>query len=475
MELEVLEHEFNAAPFPIFCVGEAVTTRWKPHLGRNVDVFAMDLDGTKLRWILSMDSWNACADALFDVFSKDPDSFWILEKNVRRTVSELWDFAKDWKTRDFSACAHPELFSLYAGFLQRLRTTFEYGVLLSIADFNPPKLTLHLQAIAQKRFGENANAAFTTLTTNVDEHTYQKDEELDFLRILALPESRRPDAIREHAERFGFLSYGYRGPVTWTEAYFAELVAASATPGLGPAQKLKQHEYDAQKTREAIHVLESKLSDEEKKWFSIGRKLVFLKPWRKESQIRTYPLAERLLREIAKRLDVPLEATKYLTEDEMKTALLDGRVDVDELMARKKRCFVLSQNGRTAIYSGERAEAWSAQVKPEEIPDVQFLSGTPATVGHVKGTVCIVNAPEDIAKMKEGFILLSVATNPFLMPAIKKAAAIVTDQGGLTCHAAIVSREFNIPCVVGTRHATRIFKDGDSIEVDAKLGIVKKV
>ncbi len=84
-------------------------------------------------------------------------------------------------------------------------------------------------------------------------------------------------------------------------------------------------------------------------------------------------------------------------------------------------------------------------------------------------------AKEDMAKLQQGDVLVSVATNPALLPAMKKASAIVTNMGGLTCHAAIVSRELGIPCVIGTKIATKWLKDGDKIEVDANTGIVRKV
>ena len=74
--------------------------------------------------------------------------------------------------------------------------------------------------------------------------------------------------------------------------------------------------------------------------------------------------------------------------------------------------------------------------------------------------------------MKAGDILISVATTPDLIPAIKKASAIVTDVGGITCHAAIISRELGIPCVVGTKISTKILKDGMIIDVDATHGKV---
>ncbi len=66
-------------------------------------------------------------------------------------------------------------------------------------------------------------------------------------------------------------------------------------------------------------------------------------------------------------------------------------------------------------------------------------------------------------------------TRPEYVPAMRKAAAIVTDEGGLLCHAAIISRELGIPCVTGTRIATKVFKDGDLIEVRANHGLVRKI
>ncbi len=77
--------------------------------------------------------------------------------------------------------------------------------------------------------------------------------------------------------------------------------------------------------------------------------------------------------------------------------------------------------------------------------------------------------------MQKGDILVSIATDPDIVPAMKKAAAIVTEQGGVTSHAAIVSRELGTPCVIGTKIATKVFKDGDLVEVDAVKGIVKLI
>jgi pyruvate,water dikinase len=101
-----------------------------------------------------------------------------------------------------------------------------------------------------------------------------------------------------------------------------------------------------------------------------------------------------------------------------------------------------------------------------------LLSGAPASPGVASGPVKIVPDPSQIDKVLEGDILVAEMTTPDFVPAMKRAAAIVTDRGGRTAHAAIVSRELGIPCVVGTEKATAILKDGQVITVDGSSGKV---
>ncbi len=103
------------------------------------------------------------------------------------------------------------------------------------------------------------------------------------------------------------------------------------------------------------------------------------------------------------------------------------------------------------------------------------VTGTTAMVGYATGKVRIVNTVSNMKRMKEGDILVSNATYPSLVPAMKKAAAIITDLGGITSHAAIISRELGIPCVVGTKVATQLLKNGDMVEVCADTGMIKKL
>jgi pyruvate, water dikinase len=101
-----------------------------------------------------------------------------------------------------------------------------------------------------------------------------------------------------------------------------------------------------------------------------------------------------------------------------------------------------------------------------------LVSGLAASPGAGHGRVRVLDDPADGPELQDGEILVAPMTNPDWVPAIRRAAALVTDGGGLTCHAAIVSRELGIPAVVGARRATSVLHDGDEVTVDGSHGVV---
>ncbi len=107
------------------------------------------------------------------------------------------------------------------------------------------------------------------------------------------------------------------------------------------------------------------------------------------------------------------------------------------------------------------------------VAGVTELKGQVAYPGVVRGSIQIVSKKEDLASFKEGSILVSPMTVPTFLPAMHKAIAFVTDEGGITCHAAIVAREMKKPCIIGTKIATKALKNGDMVEVDAGKGVVR--
>lgn len=138
---------------------------------------------------------------------------------------------------------------------------------------------------------------------------------------------------------------------------------------------------------------------------------------------------------------------------------------------------------KTFIYSiinGKESISWTNN--PEKIiskiekskDSSQSLSGRTAFPGLVKGKARVVTSLEGSeANFNKGDILVTINSNPRLISLIRKASAIIAEEGSVSCHAAIISREMKIPCVMGVKNATKLIKSGSSIEVDANKGIIR--
>ncbi len=135
-----------------------------------------------------------------------------------------------------------------------------------------------------------------------------------------------------------------------------------------------------------------------------------------------------------------------------------------EWAIKNKEIFMLQSRPITTIKKKKEQK--------EKIATSAILEGLGASPGTAYGEAKLVADASELGKVKEGDILVAVMTTPDMVPAMKRAAAIVTDEGGLTCHAAIVSRELGCPAVVGTRKATQILTDGMKITVDGEKGLV---
>ena len=154
----------------------------------------------------------------------------------------------------------------------------------------------------------------------------------------------------------------------------------------------------------------------------------------------------------------------------------------------KSSLFHVEKHGSKVIIKCYKTKTCSWKMETEEkiarFKDVLKLQhknsdvkGTPVCAGKATGIARVI-LPTRLtelmnANFNEGDVLVTSMTNPNMLFLASKASAIITDEGGITCHAAIISRELKKPCIVGTRNATKMIKDGDKIEVDADNGTVK--
>ncbi|MFA6502675.1 MAG: PEP-utilizing enzyme [Candidatus Paceibacterota bacterium] len=190
----------------------------------------------------------------------------------------------------------------------------------------------------------------------------------------------------------------------------------------------------------------------------------------------------RIFDVLSRRFGVERAHASFLSVEEM-ADMVNGKAaapSANELVAREKCVVWMDKTQNRTLFSydeGLREEikerVWN-QLKPRvDASGASLLKGNTAFGGKVSGAVKIVTSAATMAKMARGDILVAHTTNPSLMQAISLAGAIVTDEGGIGCHAAIVARELKVPCIIGTRIATQVLHDGDMVEVDANNGVVR--
>lgn len=198
-----------------------------------------------------------------------------------------------------------------------------------------------------------------------------------------------------------------------------------------------------------------------------------LHDWRKEFQMRELYVQMKLLREIARRRAIPFTVLEWATPDEVKRIFFGEKLDLPEIYQRARGFLIFVRDGKMEMLTGDAAERRWREERQKIKGKMLDLGGISASRGKVIAPVFVALSAGEAMKIPAGHVLITSMTTPEFVPAMKKAAAIVTDEGGLTCHAAIISRELGKPCIVGTKYATRVLKTGQTVEVAANHGVVK--
>ena len=211
-------------------------------------------------------------------------------------------------------------------------------------------------------------------------------------------------------------------------------------------------------------------------WARVNDFFIELHDKKKECQMKSMYAYYLILKETARRFKLEKNDLEWLFVEEIKKIILGSIYNKKVIIKRKQAVVAMITKKGIRIYEGKEAN----KIRNKELRTIteltDRLSGMGVTTGKVRGKAKICQGAEEaINKIKKGDILICPMTLPDYVPAMRRARAIVTNEGGITCHAAIIARELAIPCVVGTKIATKVFKDGDMIEVDAERGIVKKI
>ncbi|MBI5466226.1 MAG: hypothetical protein HY974_02980 [Candidatus Kerfeldbacteria bacterium] len=187
---------------------------------------------------------------------------------------------------------------------------------------------------------------------------------------------------------------------------------------------------------------------------------------------------EAYARAIARRLSRPLWQVKYMTTEEAVAGLKRGVLPTMSALAARRKfsvyVVVREHNGvRDEFITGVSAgRLWRAIFKKQGSEIKGQVASAP--VSRLKGVVQVVLDPHR-DNFKTGRILVTTMTRPDFVTIMRRASAIVTDEGGITSHAAIIARELGVTCIIGTKTASKILKTGDKVELDLRQGKVRKL
>ncbi|MBI2548713.1 hypothetical protein HYW21_05170 [Candidatus Woesearchaeota archaeon] len=201
------------------------------------------------------------------------------------------------------------------------------------------------------------------------------------------------------------------------------------------------------------------------------QQLMFLRDERKKYVLLNNHWYDVLYQRISEITGVSFEEWSLAKVSDLK----EGRTaeEYEKIFASRKEIIMKLSSGQEIwTVDPQHGKLFYDLLSKEFIHKGESITGTPACQGIAQGIVKIVMGETHFGKFEDGNILVAPMTRPEYVPLMKKAAAIITDEGGITCHAAVIARELNVPCIIGTQVATKVLKDGMQVEVDATKGII---
>jgi len=179
------------------------------------------------------------------------------------------------------------------------------------------------------------------------------------------------------------------------------------------------------------------------------------------------------LNEIAQRTHYTKSQLTFTVFNEIKDILLEQKNLHEEIALREKQCFFSVTPLGYTIVSGKDANRFFKGSLTDKKKNVTEIRGVVASTGYARGRVRIIKKTHDMDSFKTGEILVTNQTTPDFVPIMKKAAAIITEQGGITSHAAVVSRELKKPCIIGTKVATSVLMEGNDENLENVLAMLR--
>jgi phosphohistidine swiveling domain-containing protein len=341
-----------------------------------------------------------------------------------------------------SSFSDEELQSRYNNFVEQYFAAFGWGAITFVYELIVSEILLKSLS---KRFDNPTEIIHHYTKSNYKSFMIESEE---FIEKTGKSKNKQAEnkLRKKFLEKFFYLKTNYHSSKVLDEDDLEEML---------------EHKFENKD--EKFSKINVKLEKKEKAILNLLKASVIIRDLRKKINLMGGYIMYRFLEEVSKRKKIPEKILRNAFWFELMDIFDDS--SIINIWKNRKDATILHV-GRESIYSGG---IWLSDRKK----GARLLKGLPASAGKAKGTARIIQGPKDFHKFHKSEILVTFATRPEFVTIMKKSAAILTQEGGITSHAAIVARELGIPCIVGISGLMDILKDNQEVEVDADKGTIK--
>ena len=418
---------------------------------------------------------------LVEKFLKDEGFYGQFKQDYMVAIRTLGKANEDMeeKRHSLAGLSNKELSEIYLSIIDKSRVFATYTMTCEPVElFLEQRLRQKIAEII-KSYDEAADELYSIFTAP-DRLSFLQEERNEIIELADAMrtegEKRMPErlpehvteSIKRHARKWWWIRHSYMRQERQGEEFFVSELRKIIETG--------ESKVSPQFSEEKQGILDQIEADDELRMFvQISGDYIHFRDLRKAELIKCIYYVNLIISELAGRLGLSFDDAAFMTYNEIIDASL-GRISIpyDKIKMRKTAVSTYDEKGAHVWYGEEAAE-----LRDEIFGTVETgaseLEGTSASPGSVTGRVRVLMSSSEADEFQEGEILVTSNTAPDWVVIMRKAAAIITERGGITCHAAIISRELGIPCITGVQNVTEILKDGEIVEVDATKGIIKRL
>jgi len=402
----------------------------------------------------------------------------VFHKRTQLTLEKILKNAQEKFGQDFSRLSNSKLLKLYQDFILPNQTQF-YIRMWTVFNIGEPLANVVRDRLKVYVSDEQQITKYILNLSSPLKPNDVLNERIDILKLALvknkLDKSKMKASIVKHTEKYKHIPMFDFDHTPYTQDYFRNELKSIKKPAQELAELKKLF---SQRQKEFYHIIKTLKPDQNfLNLLEFLKKNVFLRDYRDMIRQKLNLELRKFYQETANRLGLSIEQVAILTNDEIIRYLKINKNFPKKIVNERIKAYLLIQKSdKVEIYSGQKAlRKAKEELKNKKLKQIDEIRGVIGSRGKVRGRAAVVYTNKDLVKIKKGDVMVATMTRQDFVPAMRKSVAVVTDEGSITAHAAIIARELHIPCIVATKIATQVLKDGDLIEVDANEGLVKRI